>query len=77
MIYIAYQWYYTYMADDLITIAKMAEELSRKPNTIKKQLRAKGIKPTEYYGPTGMYLRSDLEEIRTVPHVGRPKKAEK
>jgi hypothetical protein len=63
------------MAEELITIGKMAKELSRKPNTIKKQLRAKGIKPTEYYGPTGMYQKSALEEIRTVPHVGRPKKA--
>jgi len=65
------------MAGDLITIAFMANELNRKPDTVKRQLQAKGIKPTEYYGPTGMYLRSDLEEIRTVPHVGRPKKAEK
>jgi len=62
------------MANNLITIALIAKELDRLPDTVKRQLQAKGIKPVEYHGPTGMYERSVIEEIRTVPSVGRPKK---
>jgi len=63
------------MAKDLIPISYMAEELNREPDTVKRQLQAKGIKPVEYFGPTGMYERSALEEIRIVPRVGRPRKS--
>jgi len=61
-------------AKDLIPISFMAEELNREPDTVKRQLQAKGIKPVEYFGPTGMYERSAMEEIRIVPRVGRPRK---
>jgi hypothetical protein len=60
---------------DLITIKFMSKELKREPDTVKRQLQAKGIKPVEYHGPTGMYEHSAMEEIRIVPPVGRPKKA--
>ena len=62
------------MGEGLITIAFMANELERKPDTVKRQLQAKGIKPSEYAGPTGMYPRSALEAIRYVAPVGRPPK---
>jgi len=58
----------------LTTIVKMAKELKRLPNTVKKQLIAKGIKPVEYFGPTGMYVATVIEEIRDIPSVGRPKR---
>jgi len=61
------------MEEMLITIAYMAKELDRKPDTVKRQLQAKGIKPAEYAGPTGMYRRSAMEAIRNVPSRGRPK----
>jgi IS30 family transposase len=62
------------MANNLITIALIAKELNRQPDTVKRQLQSKGIKPVEYHGPTGMYNISVIEEIRIVPPVGRPKK---
>ena len=61
------------MEDILITIAFMAKELNRKPDTVKRQLQTAGEKPVEYHGPTGMYFRSAMEEIGIVPPRGRPK----
>jgi hypothetical protein len=57
-----------------MTIAEMAAELKREPDTVKRQLQRKGIKPTGYAGPTGLYDPSALEAIRNVPGKGRPKK---
>jgi IS30 family transposase len=57
-----------------ITIAEMVLVLKRKPDTIKRQLQRKGIKPKEYAGPTALYNKSVLEAIRDIAPVGRPKK---
>lgn len=62
------------MEQDLVPISYIAAELNREPDTVKKQLQTKGIKPVEYFGPTGMYNRSVIEDIRIIPPVGRPKK---
>jgi hypothetical protein len=59
-----------------LTVAEMVKILSRMPSTIKKQLKAAGIKPVEYAGPTAVYDKSALEAIRNVPGKGRPKKPE-
>ena len=60
-----------------LTIAEMANELKRQPDTVKRQLQRKGIKPASYAGPTALYDASALEAIRNVPGKGRPKKAGK
>jgi hypothetical protein len=59
-----------------LTVAEMVKILGRMPSTIKKQLKAAGIKPVEYAGPTAVYDESVLEAIRSVPGPGRPPKAE-
>jgi hypothetical protein len=58
-----------------LTIAEMVKILGRMPSTIKKQLKAAGIKPIEYAGPTAVYPASAPEAIRNVPGKGRPPKA--
>ena len=58
-----------------LTVAEMVKLLGREPSTIKKQLKAAGITPKEYAGPTAIYDESALEAIRHVPGRGRPKKA--
>ena len=59
-----------------LTVAEMAKELKLQPDTVKRRLQTKGIKPTEYAGPTALYNPSALEAIRSVPGKGRPKKAD-
>jgi hypothetical protein len=58
-----------------LTVSEMVKILNRLPSTIKKQLKAAGIKPIEYAGPTAIYDPSVVEAIRNVPGRGRPKKA--
>ena len=60
---------------DGLTVSEMVNILGRMPSTIKKQLKAAGIKPIEYAGPTAVYAKSALEAIRNVPSRGRPPKA--
>jgi hypothetical protein len=60
---------------DGLTVSEMVKVLDRMPSTIKKQLKAAGIKPIEYAGPTAIYDKSALEAIRSVPARGRPPKA--
>jgi hypothetical protein len=57
-----------------LTIAEMERILGRLPSTIKKQLKAAGIKPVEYAGPTAVYDKSALDAIRDVRGPGRPAK---
>jgi hypothetical protein len=59
---------------DGLTVVEMVKILNRLPSTIKKQLKAAGIKPIEYAGPTAVYDKSALEAIRNVPGRGRPPK---
>jgi|TergutMp193P3_1026864.scaffolds.fasta_scaffold28165_2 IS30 family transposase len=58
-----------------LTIAEMADKLKKLPDTVKRQLQRKGIKPASYAGPTALYDKSALEAIRNVPGKGRPRKA--
>jgi IS30 family transposase len=60
---------------DGLTVAEMVKILNRLPSTIKKELKAAGIKPIEYAGPTAIYDPSAIETIRSVPGKGRPKKS--
>ena len=57
-----------------LTVAEMAKELNLQPDTVKRRLQTKGIKPSGYAGPTALYDPSALEAIREVKPVGRPKK---
>jgi hypothetical protein len=57
-----------------LTVAEMVKILGRMSSTIKKQLKAAGIKPIEYAGPTALYDKSALDAIRNVPGRGRPPK---
>jgi hypothetical protein len=57
-----------------LTVSEMVKILGRMSSTIKKQLKAAGIKPIEYAGPTAIYDKSALEAIRNVPGRGRPRK---
>jgi hypothetical protein len=60
-----------------LTVSEMVKILGRMPSTIKKQLKAAGIKPIEYAGPTAVYDKSALEAIRNTPGRGRPSKKTK
>jgi transposase len=60
-----------------LTVSEMVKILGRMPSTIKKQLKAAGIKPIEYAGPTAVYDKSAIEAIRNVPSRGRPPKKAK
>jgi len=58
-----------------LTIREMAEKLGLSQPATKMRLRIANIKPIEYAGPTAIYAKSALEEIRVVPGKGRPKKS--
>jgi hypothetical protein len=58
-----------------LTVAEIAEDLKLQPDTVKRRLQTKGIKPTSYAGPTALYDPSVVEAIRNVPGESRPKKA--
>jgi IS30 family transposase len=68
-----------FLADTLsmangLTVSEMASELGENPDTIKRRLQRKEIKPIAYAGPTALYDPSVIELIRNVPGKGRPRK---
>jgi hypothetical protein len=57
-----------------LTVNEIGATLGIHPKAAKMRLRAKGIKPIAYAGPTALYDPSCIDLIREVSKGGRPKK---
>ena len=58
-----------------MSIKEIAEALGLLPETVKKRIQKRNIKPLRYVGQAALYDSSVIEEIRNVPSKGRPKKS--
>jgi hypothetical protein len=57
-----------------MTVNEIGAALAISPKAAKQRLRARGIKPIGYAGPTALYDPSCIEHIREISKGGRPKK---
>jgi hypothetical protein len=55
-------------------VNELGNILGISPKAAKQRLRARGIKPIGYSGPTAIYPEDCIEKIRDVSKGGRPKK---
>jgi hypothetical protein len=59
-----------------MTVNEIGAILEISPKAAKQRLRARGIKPIGYAGPTALYDPSSVDKIREISKGGRPKKGE-